>query len=157
MSDYRPADLPLPPDDFDGNRPSPSLSPADAAVFGGQVHLPTTPPGSGEIPPVPVAPPPVAALPIGPPAPPAPPAPPMPPSGSASLDLGQVMLNTLTLRRLRKSRLLSQQELVYEFQRRNIQVSIATIKRAETGHAVRFRIVRELARYFGVSFDDLLH
>jgi transcriptional regulator with XRE-family HTH domain len=81
----------------------------------------------------------------------------MPPSGSASLDLGQVMLNTLTLRRLRKSRLLSQQELVYEFQRRNIQVSIATIKRAETGHAVRFRIVRELARYFGVSFDDLLH
>lgn len=69
---------------------------------------------------------------------------------------GKVRMNAATLRGLREARYLSQQEMVDDFERRNFRVSIATIKRAETGHDVRFRICRELARYFGVSFDDLL-
>lgn len=142
MSDYRPADLPLPPDDFDGSRPSPTLSPADAAVMG---HLLSPPPGCGGAPP------------LGAAAVPAPQAPPVPPSDGGHKKKGQVVLSKSTLCRLRVARCMSQEELVHDFERRNIRVSIATIKRAETGHAVRYRIVRELARYFGVSFDDLLH
>lgn len=69
---------------------------------------------------------------------------------------GSVVMNADRLRRLRESRLLSQQDLSEAIFDRNLQVSIATIKRAETGHAVRFRIVRALAKYFDVPFDDLL-
>lgn len=69
---------------------------------------------------------------------------------------GSVVINANRLRRLRESRLLSQQDLSEAIFDRNLQVSIATIKRAETGHAVRFRIVRALAKYFEVPFDDLL-
>lgn len=125
MSDYRPADLPLPPDDSDGSRSSPALSPADAAVLGALAHALSMPP--------------------------------VPPSGDGPKKKGQVVLSKSTLCRLREARCMSQEELVHDFERRNIRVSMATIKRAETGHAVRYRIVRELARYYGVSFDDLLH
>lgn len=69
---------------------------------------------------------------------------------------GRAFINAARLRALRESRLLSQQDLADDFHRRRLQVSIATIKRAETGHAVRYRIVRELARYFEVPFDTLL-
>lgn len=66
------------------------------------------------------------------------------------LDRGQVVLDNELLRRLRQSRLLSQQGLADDCWRRNIRVSIATIKRAESGRAVRFRIAHELARCFDV-------
>lgn len=66
------------------------------------------------------------------------------------LDRGQVVLDRDLLRRLRQSRLLSQQDLADDCWRRNIRVSIATIKRAESGRAVRFRIAHELARCFDV-------
>ncbi len=69
---------------------------------------------------------------------------------------GRAFINAARLRELRESRLLSQQDLADDCFRRRLQVSIATIKRAETGHAVRYRIVRELARYFEVPFDTLL-
>ncbi|MDQ3287561.1 MAG: helix-turn-helix domain-containing protein [Pseudomonadota bacterium] len=61
---------------------------------------------------------------------------------------GRVQVDGDLLRELRRDRLLSQQDLADECWRRNIRVSIATIKRAEAGRAVRFRIVRELARCF---------
>ena len=63
---------------------------------------------------------------------------------------GKIELDSVRLRELRQSRLLSQQDLADDCWRRNIRVSIATIKRAESGHAVRFRIARELARCFDV-------
>lgn len=69
---------------------------------------------------------------------------------------GRVALAPQALRNLRHGRMLSQQDLADECERRRIRVSIATIKRAETGHAVRFRIVRELARCFEVPVTDLL-
>lgn len=67
---------------------------------------------------------------------------------TASATPGRVQVDADLLRELRRDRLLSQQDLADECWRRNIRVSIATIKRAESGHAVRFRIVRELARCF---------
>lgn len=69
---------------------------------------------------------------------------------------GRLTLDAGALRTLRNARLLSQQDLADECWRRNIRVSIATIKRAESGHAVRFRIARELARCFDVPVARLL-
>lgn len=66
---------------------------------------------------------------------------------------GRVCLNADRLRLLRQARLMSQQDLANDFSRRNIQISIATIKRAEAGHPVRYRIVRELASYFEQEAD----
>lgn len=69
---------------------------------------------------------------------------------------GSVILDSGMLRRLRTARLMSQQDLADECWRRNIRVSIATIKRAEAGHAVRYRVARELARCFDVPVSDIL-
>ncbi len=69
---------------------------------------------------------------------------------------GRVLLDSGLLRELRLTRLMSQQDLADDCWRRNIQVSIATIKRAEAGRAVRFRIARELARYFEVQTTSIL-
>lgn len=72
------------------------------------------------------------------------------------LDRGQVVLDGALLRRLRQARLLSQQDLADECWRRNIRVSIATIKRVEAGRAVRFRIAHELARCFDVPVMQIV-
>ena len=69
---------------------------------------------------------------------------------------GRVRLDSAALRSLRQSRLLSQQDLADDCWRRNIRVSIATIKRAESGRAVRYRIARELARCFEVPVVKLI-
>lgn len=69
---------------------------------------------------------------------------------------GWIQLDAPTLRRLRLSRYMSQQDLANDCWHRDIRVSIATIKRAECGHPVRFRIARELARCFGVPVERLL-
>lgn len=74
----------------------------------------------------------------------------------ALLDRGKVLLDERELRRQRHSRLQSQQDLADECWRRNIRISIATIKRAESGCAVRFRIARELARCFGIPVEQIL-
>ncbi len=149
MSENRPFDLPPPADAFDAGPAMSALSPADAAVLGGLVY-PLPPPFEDRS---------ASAQPtVGPVA-----ATSAPPSGGGPKGKGKgnargsVWLNGDTLCQLREAKCMSQEELVHDFERRNIRVSIATIKRAETGHAVRYRIVRELARYFGVSFDDLLH
>lgn len=71
-------------------------------------------------------------------------------------DRGRVTLDPNALRALRHDRMMSQQDLADDCWRRNIRVSIATIKRAECGQAVRFRIVRELARCFEVPVERLL-
>lgn len=73
-----------------------------------------------------------------------------PPAPPVGVGRGSVVLDSDTLRQLRQAKLLSQQDLADDCWRRNIQVSLATIKRAELGRAVRYRIARELARYFDV-------
>lgn len=117
----------LPSQSDDSRYPHP-LMPADAAVFGEQQ-------------PIGAAPPPLKADTS---------------AAGTRVGKGRAFINAARLRQLRESRLLSQQDLADDCFRRRLQVSIATIKRAETGHAVRYRIVRELARYFEVPFDTLL-
>lgn len=70
---------------------------------------------------------------------------------------GSIQLDAARLRHLRRTRLLSQRDLADEFGRRDIQVSIATIKRAEAGQAVRYRVAREIARYFDLPASELAH
>lgn len=74
----------------------------------------------------------------------------------ATMRKGWIQLDGDTLRRLRLSRCMSQQDLANDCWHRDIRVSIATIKRAECGHPVRFRIARELARCFEVPVEQLL-
>jgi len=74
----------------------------------------------------------------------------------ATMRKGWIQLDGDTLRRLRLSRYMSQQDLANDCWHRGIQVSIATIKRAECGHPVRFRIARELARCFEVPVERLV-
>ena len=64
---------------------------------------------------------------------------------------GRVQLDAELIRRLRQARFMSQQDLADDCWRRNIQLSLSTIKRAEMGRAVRFRIAREFARCFDIS------
>ena len=63
---------------------------------------------------------------------------------------GSIFLDGNELRRLRLCWLMSQQELANHCQRRRYIVSLPTIKRAESGARVRFRVARELARCFDV-------
>ncbi len=76
--------------------------------------------------------------------------------GQKILNEGKIALDSAVLRQLRQSRLFSQQDLADDCWRRNIRISIATIKRAENGRAVRFRIARELARCFDVPVARLI-
>lgn len=69
---------------------------------------------------------------------------------------GHVMLDSALLRQLRQANLMSQQDLADYCWRHNIQLSLTTIKRAEAGHAVRFRIARELARCFDVVVTEIV-
>jgi transcriptional regulator with XRE-family HTH domain len=109
------------------SRTSADLSPADAAIAA--LLPPLLPPSA----------PPVPRL-----------------DGDGPLARGRLLLDATTLRRLRKALVMSQQDLADDCWRRNIRVSIATIKRAEGGHEVRFRTARELARCFEVPIATLL-
>ncbi len=78
-----------------------------------------------------------------------------PVSAAERLHRGHVMLDSALLRQMRQTRLMSQQDLAEDCWRRNIQLSLTTIKRAETGRAVRFRIAREFARCFDVPVTKI--
>jgi DNA-binding XRE family transcriptional regulator len=69
---------------------------------------------------------------------------------SCLLNHGSIALDGNELRRLRHCKLMSQQELADDCERRHVRVALATIKRAESGTRVRFRVARELARCFEV-------
>ncbi len=76
-------------------------------------------------------------------------------SAAERLHRGRVLLDSALLRRLRHARLMSQQDLADDCWRRNIPLSLTTIKRAELGRAVRFRIAREFARCFEVPIEQI--
>lgn len=127
---------------FDGSRAAPtSLTPADAGAFGDLIW--SVPNGStpGPLPTHVPSPLPLAAS---------------PPGDGNPKKKGAVLLNADVLRELRESRMLSQEEMFNDFLVRRYKISIATIKRAETWHPVRYRIAREFARYFGVPVETLL-
>lgn len=73
-----------------------------------------------------------------------------------SQNQGSVLLDGAELRRLRHTRLMSQQELADHCEDRRYRVSLPTIKRAELGRRVRFRVARELARCFDVPVLQIL-
>lgn len=73
-----------------------------------------------------------------------------------SASKGRVFLVTEVLKDLRTERLQSQEEMAHACSDGKFRVSIATIKRAETGRAVVFRVARELARYFGVPVRHII-
>lgn len=72
------------------------------------------------------------------------------------LQRGNVALDSTLIRQLRQGRLMSQRELANDCWRRNIPLSLNTIKRAELGRPVRFRIAREFARCFEVPVTQVL-
>jgi ribosome-binding protein aMBF1 (putative translation factor) len=72
------------------------------------------------------------------------------------LHRGHVMLDSALIRQLRQTKCMSQQDLADDCWRRNIQLSLTTIKRAEAGRAVRFRIAREFARCFDVLVAQIV-
>ena len=69
---------------------------------------------------------------------------------------GRVVLEADVLRRLRRQRGLSQDDLASVCYDQRVRVSASTIKRAETGHPVLLRIAREFARYFDVPLEQLV-
>ncbi|MDQ2823048.1 MAG: helix-turn-helix domain-containing protein [Pseudomonadota bacterium] len=69
---------------------------------------------------------------------------------------GKVVLNQHHLKTLRKQRGLSQDGLAQLCLASKLCVSIASIKRAETGKPVLYRTASHLARIYQTSLDDLL-
>lgn len=123
---------------FDGSRAAPiPLTPADAGASGDLIRSTPAHPFPTHTP----SPLPLAAS---------------PPGDGNPKKKGAVLLNADVLRQLRELRMLSQEEMANLFEVRNIRISIATIKRAETWHPVRYRIAREFARFFGVPVETLL-
>ena len=68
---------------------------------------------------------------------------------------GKIKLCRTTLKHFRKSMGYSQEAMADQCQRKCIQVSISSIKRAESGRLVNYRIARELARFFNVKIAEL--
>ena len=69
---------------------------------------------------------------------------------------GRVLLNASLLKDLRKTRALSQEALAELCFNQQLCVSIASIKRAETGKAVLYRTARHLATIFDIALERLL-
>lgn len=69
---------------------------------------------------------------------------------------GRVFLASQILKDLRNDKLQSQEEMAFACVDQKIRVSIASIKRAETGKPVIYRVARELARYFNVPVQHLI-
>ena len=140
---------------LDDARPVSPPSPADSAALADAPPGPSPLPAPAGGPPSSPPPPPsgvVIAWP-GPVPPSSPGTPSVPPNPR-----GRIRLNAALLRRLRHQKLLSQQDLVDVFWRKNIRISIATIKRVESKPEtmVRYRIAREFARYYEVPVETLL-
>lgn len=69
---------------------------------------------------------------------------------------GKVVLDTRKLKTRRKQLGYSQEALSYECEKRRLKVSLATIKRAETGKPVTYRTARDLAEFFSLQPTELM-
>lgn len=69
---------------------------------------------------------------------------------------GRVFMVGEVLKDLRAERLQSQEDMANACTDGKFRVSIATIKRAETGKPVVYRVARELARYFNVPVNKIV-
>jgi DNA-binding XRE family transcriptional regulator len=77
-------------------------------------------------------------------------------AAAARVVTGRVFLVSDILKNLRSDKLQSQEEMAFACSDQKIRVSIASIKRAETGKPVIYRVARELARYFNVPVQQLI-
>lgn len=68
----------------------------------------------------------------------------------------KVSLDIDALRKFRRTQGLSQEGLAYACEQRQLRVSIATIKRAESGKKVSVRTASELAKFFDVDIECLV-
>lgn len=69
---------------------------------------------------------------------------------------GRVSLKREMLIRLRREKGLSQELLAVSCAEQRLSVSIASIKRAETGKNVLYRTARHIALFFAVDLQDLI-
>lgn len=69
---------------------------------------------------------------------------------------GKVQLCRQKIKSLRQLNGFSQEGLSHALYDANCQVSIATVKRIETGKPVSFRIAGQMAKFFGASVDELI-
>ncbi len=67
-----------------------------------------------------------------------------------------LVLKVELLKSLRQQRFLSQEDLFNACQQRSLRVSLATIKRAETGKKVSYRTIRELSTFYAVPALSLV-
>ena len=68
---------------------------------------------------------------------------------------GRIHLNADKLKSLRHERFITQEILVQECLAANIHISIATIKRAETGKSVLYRTAFALSKYYQLPIEVL--
>lgn len=80
----------------------------------------------------------------------------LPPDTSLSTADGRILLDAALLKRLRKARGLSQEALAELCFNQQLAVSIASIKRAETGNVVLYRTARHLAEIFDIPLERLI-
>ncbi|MBY4675180.1 helix-turn-helix domain-containing protein [Marinobacterium arenosum] len=73
----------------------------------------------------------------------------------ATMD-GKVVLDTRKLKARRKQLGYSQEALSYECEKKRLKVSLATLKRAETGKPVTYRTARDLAEFFSLPPTELM-
>jgi transcriptional regulator with XRE-family HTH domain/tetratricopeptide (TPR) repeat protein len=82
--------------------------------------------------------------------------PPLSPNQPLPASDGRIALDAALLKSLRKARGLSQEALAELCFSRQLAVSIASIKRAETGKVVLYRTARHLAAIFDVELDTMV-
>lgn len=71
------------------------------------------------------------------------------------IDDGKVLLDPLRLKKLRKNKCFSQDDLARHASNNRCPVSSASIKRAELGSPVRYRTAKNLALALDVEVDSL--
>lgn len=69
---------------------------------------------------------------------------------------GRVVLKRDVLIKLRREKGLSQALMATQCAEQQLRVSIASIKRAETGKNILYRTARDIAQFFAVDIGDLI-
>lgn len=69
---------------------------------------------------------------------------------------GRVVLKRDVLIKLRREKGLSQALLATQCAEQQLSVSIASIKRAETGKNILYRTAHDIAQFFAVNISDLI-
>jgi hypothetical protein len=67
-----------------------------------------------------------------------------------------LVLKVELLKSLRQQKFLTQEDLFNACKQKSLRVSLATIKRAETGKKVSYRTVRELSAFYAVPALSLI-